>query len=58
MNRTVFNEIMQILFPSDIKCIVCGNEITPNRYGVCDKCSFDLNSNYCARCGRHKVGIG
>lgn len=58
MNRNTLNEIIQVLFPSDIKCIVCGDEIVPNRYGVCDKCSFDLNGNYCVRCGRHKVGMG
>lgn len=30
----------------------------PNRYGLCDNCSLDLNENFCVRCGRHKVGIG
>lgn len=52
------SEIIQTLYPDDIKCIVCGKEIHPNRYGLCDGCAFDMNDNYCLRCGRHKVGIG
>lgn len=46
-----------MLYPDGIKCIVCGREIRENRYGLCDKCAFDINGNYCKRCGRHKVGI-
>ncbi len=56
--REIINEIRQILYPDDIKCIVCGREIHPNRYGLCDKCELIPNDNYCVRCGRHKVGIG
>lgn len=58
MKRGIINEIVQTLYPDDIKCIVCGKEIHPNRYGLCNECSFDLNDNFCLRCGRHKVGIG
>ena len=58
MKRSVINELIQVLYPDDIKCIVCGREIKPNRYGVCDKCALELNQNYCLRCGRHKVGVG
>lgn len=58
MKRHVLSEILQTLYPSDVKCIVCGKEMRPNRYGLCDDCSFELNENYCVRCGRHKVGIG
>ncbi len=47
-----------MLFPDDIKCIVCEREISPNRYGLCDECKLEINDNYCVRCGRHKVGIG
>ena len=56
MKRGVINELVQLLYPDDIKCIVCGKEIHPNRYGICDACKLDINLNYCLRCGRHKIG--
>lgn len=58
MKLTVKNEITRLFFPDDIKCIVCGREIRPNRYGLCKECSIEPNENFCLRCGRHKVGIG
>ncbi len=58
MKLSVKNEIVRMLFPDDIKCIVCEREISPNRYGLCDECKLEINDNYCVRCGRHKVGIG
>ena len=56
--RSIVNELIQVLYPDDIKCIVCGREIHPNRYGLCGDCKLDINVNYCVRCGRHKVGTG
>ncbi|MDE6200937.1 MAG: ComF family protein [Clostridiales bacterium] len=47
-----------MLFPDDIKCIVCGREMRPNRYGLCNHCKLEINDNFCLRCGRHKIGIG
>lgn len=58
MKSLVLSEILQTLYPSDVKCIVCGKEIHANRYGLCNDCRFELNENYCVRCGRHKIGIG
>ena len=58
MKLSVKNEIIRMLFPDDIKCIVCGREITPNRYGLCDNCKLLINDNFCLRCGRHKIGVG
>lgn len=58
MKRSTVNELKQLLYPDDIKCIVCSREIHPNKYGLCDKCKLELNENYCLRCGRHKIGIG
>lgn len=58
MKREIIKEFISALYPDDIKCIVCGREIHPNRYGLCDKCKLEQNDNYCIRCGRHKVGIG
>ena len=56
--RAVFNEIRQVLYPDDIRCMVCGREMHPSRYGLCETCKLSLNDNYCLRCGKHKVGIG
>lgn len=58
MNYADRKELIRLLYPDNFKCIVCGREIHPSRYGLCDDCSFDINENYCLRCGRHKVGIG
>lgn len=54
--RKILDEIIQTLYPDDIKCIVCGKEIFPNRYCICADCRIESNVNYCIRCGRHKVG--
>ncbi len=58
LKPSVLREITETLFPSDIKCAICGREIVPTRYGLCDECKLEINNNYCLRCGRHKVGIG
>ncbi len=58
MKRGTAYELIQTLYPDDIKCIVCGREIRPNRYGLCNTCQLEINGNFCMRCGRHKVGIG
>ncbi|MDE7405291.1 MAG: ComF family protein [Clostridiales bacterium] len=58
MKLSVKNEIIRMLFPDDIKCIVCGREMRPNRYGLCNHCKLEINDNFCLRCGRHKIGIG
>ena len=57
MNPKFKNEIISVLYPDDVKCVVCGRETYPSRYGLCDKCKLSLNENYCKRCGRHKVGV-
>jgi len=58
LKRDTVNELLQVLYPDDIKCIVCGREIHKNRYGLCESCRLPLNDNFCVRCGRHKVGTG
>lgn len=46
--------IKGILFPPNIKCIVCGGELYfNNKYGLCEKCNLDYNTKYCKTCGRH-----
>lgn len=58
MKISIKDEISEMLFPNGIKCIVCGKEIQNSRYGLCADCKFDINGNFCLRCGRHKIGIG
>lgn len=58
MKLSIKNEIVQTLFPDNIRCLVCGREMCASRYGLCSECKLAINDNYCLRCGRHKVGIG
>ena len=45
--------ISEIFYPSDIKCVVCGEELPyKNRYGICPRCELSYNTKYCLRCGR------
>ncbi len=45
-----FNES---LYPSGIKCIVCGGELDRDyRNCVCGKCELPYNKSYCVMCGR------
>ena len=51
-----FEDIVnEVLFPSDIKCIMCDGELSfYTRYGLCPECSkTEYNTRYCKRCGRH-----
>lgn len=47
--------ISNLLFPKNIKCIVCGDELNcDNDYCICEKCNCALpwnNQHFCARCG-------
>lgn len=45
--------ISELFFPSDIKCIICGDDLPEkSRYGVCDRCKMSYNNKFCLRCGR------
>ncbi|WP_251545302.1 ComF family protein [Pumilibacter intestinalis] len=45
--------IKEIIYPSGIKCIVCGCELDKTvRNCVCDKCKLPLITEYCTVCGR------
>lgn len=45
--------LSEILFPSDIKCIFCDDELDEDSYyGNCRRCSLSWNTSFCLRCGR------
>lgn len=35
-------DILEMLFPSDVACIFCGNEALLDKYHVCEKCTQEL----------------
>lgn len=47
-----FNFVFKILFPSNIKCVICSREVFENGF-LCAKCKENLPriSTYCLRCG-------
>ncbi|MCL2555815.1 MAG: hypothetical protein FWE03_02185 [Firmicutes bacterium] len=46
----IFNSM---LFPENIKCIVCDAELNEDiRENICKKCSLILNTSFCLICGR------
>jgi len=53
---SLFGEILELAFPSDIYCICCGKPITPDRlYSICDDCIRTVhwaNGRTCAKCGK------
>ncbi|MDD4815870.1 MAG: ComF family protein [Clostridia bacterium] len=55
-------KLVNILFPQDIKCIFCGEEIkTPNKYNICENCLKNLpynNKKICKHCGVQIFGAG
>ncbi len=45
--------ISELIFPSDIRCIICGDDLPrKTRYNVCDRCKLSFNVKYCLTCGR------
>ncbi|KAI4453664.1 s-adenosylmethionine synthetase [Holotrichia oblita] len=45
--------LSEIFCPSNIKCVVCDNEIFDDPpYSLCDNCNFEKNDNFCISCGR------
>ncbi len=51
--KEVFNNILEKIYPSDIKCFLCGEEIKDNELGLCDKCAeqIEWNEKICLKCG-------
>jgi len=56
------NALLYALYPDDIKCIVCGDELPAvNRYCICGKCFKELpfyKNKPCLRCGIEMTGEG
>jgi ComF family protein len=51
--KTFFRNILEKIYPSDINCMFCGNEVRNNEYCMCDTCAkkVEWNNKYCLRCG-------
>ena len=51
--KKFFDNILEVLFPSNLACIFCGDEITSESGAVCNKCLEKLPyvEKYCLRCG-------
>ena len=51
----LYERLLDLLFPNDIKCIVCDDELSSyTKYGVCEKCAKNLpfiTQKICERCG-------
>lgn len=51
----VIAKCLNIIFPTDIKCIFCGEELSENKlFSVCDKCEKELPyiaNHTCKKCG-------
>lgn len=54
--KTLKEKFFNILFPRDIKCLVCKEELSHNTlYSICDKCMDSLpfiRGKICLRCGQ------
>ncbi len=45
--------VFQLLFPDDIKCFCCNNELSSeSEYGLCGDCDLPVNTQFCLKCGR------
>ncbi len=59
--KKFLQKLCSILFPPDLKCIICGKELAdPNRKCVCEECETKLPYivHPCERCGEEVVGEG
>lgn len=51
--KEFFNTTLNILFPSGIKCFLCGKEVDENTYSLCDNCGKKdiFCTKVCEKCG-------
>ena len=48
----ILHKIANLIYPEDITCIVCGEELDiATRYCICKKCEINRLDNYCLQCG-------
>ena len=53
MKDKIKEGLIDIFFPSCIKCIVCGDDIPyESRFPICKECKPEFNIRYCMKCGR------
>lgn len=47
--------LLDVLYPSKVKCFICGSEVFNPEYGICDKCMESLpfiKPPVCIKCGK------
>ena len=51
--KEFFNKFLEFVFPSNIKCIFCDNEVNESEFCVCDACEELINTvdKTCRTCG-------
>ena len=51
--KEVFNKVLEKLYPNDITCFLCGEEVKEDENGLCDRCAKEIqwNNQYCVTCG-------
>ena len=51
--KKLFNKIIDVVFPPDITCIMCGNEVNNSEFCLCDDCEGSLQKceKVCEVCG-------
>ena len=51
--KKLFNKIIDVVFPPDITCIMCGNEVNNSEFCLCDDCEGSLQrcEKVCEVCG-------
>ena len=37
--KHIFEKILDVLFPQNIKCMFCGEEVNESEFCLCDKCA-------------------
>lgn len=37
--KQFFEKVLDVIFPQNIKCIFCGDEVNENEFCLCDNCA-------------------
>lgn len=51
--KQFFEKVLDVIFPQNIKCIFCGDEVNENEFCLCDNCAKNVErcENVCLCCG-------
>lgn len=51
--KHIFEKVLNVLFPQDIKCMFCGEEVNESEFCLCDKCAQNVErcEKVCNCCG-------